>query len=104
ADAGLAICARNRPDKTLSIVSPEPIGSARTKIALPLGVLAPLRLNAEVTSLIHFSFSEPYGKTSSRAPRGTTFEVASFCAGRFLPPARVSAMLEATRTLAKDRA
>src|SRR5215468_8868455 len=81
ADAGLAICARNRPDKTLSIVSPEPIGSARTKIALPLGVLVPLRLNAEVTSLIHFSFSEPYGKTSSRAPRGTTFEVASFCAG-----------------------
>src|SRR5262249_10243871 len=58
ADAGLAMCACNRPDKMLSIVSPEPMGIARTKIGLPLEVFAPLRLNAAVTSLIHFSFSD----------------------------------------------
>src|SRR5215471_19555699 len=49
AEAGLAICACNRPERMLSIVSPEPIGSARTKICLPLGVFAPLRLKAPVT-------------------------------------------------------
>src|SRR5215475_3231509 len=59
AEAGLAMCASSRPDKMLSMVSPEPIGIARTKIGLPLGVFAPLRLNAAVTSLIHFSFSDP---------------------------------------------
>src|SRR5215470_15305504 len=59
AEAGLARCACRRPDRILSMVSPEPIGSARTKIGLPLCVFRPLRLKAAVTSLIHFSFSEP---------------------------------------------
>src|SRR5262249_18040441 len=72
AEAGLAIWACSRPDRMLSIVSPEPIGKARTKIPLPLDVFVPLRLKEAVTSLIHFSFSEPYGKTNSRAPRGAT--------------------------------
>src|SRR5215470_455337 len=58
-DAGLTIWACILPERMLSIDSPEPIGKARTKIALPLAVLTPLRLNAAVASLIHFSFSEP---------------------------------------------
>src|SRR4029077_13804350 len=44
-DAGLARCACRRPERILSMVSPEPIGSARTKMVLPLCVLALLRLN-----------------------------------------------------------
>src|SRR5215831_11742123 len=70
AEAGLARWACIRPERILSIDSPEPMGRARTKIVFPLCVFARLRLNAAVTSLIHFSFSEPYGKTSSSAPRG----------------------------------
>src|SRR5215470_2723303 len=48
AEAGLARCALSRPDKMLSMVSPEPMGIARTKIGFPLGVFWPLRLNAAV--------------------------------------------------------
>src|SRR5215469_10009395 len=47
-DAGLTICACILPERMLSMDSPEPIGRARTKIALPLEVLIPLRLNAAV--------------------------------------------------------
>src|SRR5215813_294961 len=72
-DAGLTRCACILPERMLSMDSPEPIGKGRTNIGLPLEVFAPLRLNAAVASLIHFSFSEPYGKMSSKDPRGATF-------------------------------
>src|SRR5271165_4099370 len=75
ADAGLAKCAWSCPERILSTVSPEPMGMARTKMVFPFGVLVLLRLNAAVTSAIHFSFSEPYGNTSSSAPRGAEFDV-----------------------------
>src|SRR5215475_13448506 len=58
-EAGLTRCACILPERMLSMDSPEPIGKARTKIAFPLEVFVPLRLNATVASLIHFSFSEP---------------------------------------------
>src|SRR5215470_5578264 len=54
AEAGLARCACSRPDRILSINSPEPIGTVRTKIVRPLRVFAPERLNVAVTSLIQF--------------------------------------------------
>src|SRR5215475_6906049 len=58
-EAGLTRWACILPERILSMDSPEPIGRARTKIGLPPEVFAPLWLNAAVTSLIHFSFSEP---------------------------------------------
>jgi hypothetical protein len=45
-----------------------------------------LRLNASVTSLIHFSFSEPYGKTSSRDPRGAAVGASAGEGACFLQP------------------
>src|SRR5215468_5921035 len=72
AEAGLTRCACILPERMLSMDSPEPIGRVRTKIPLPPDVFTPLRLNAAVASLIHFSFSEPYGKMSSKDPRGAT--------------------------------
>ena len=38
---------------------PEPLGMAVTRMTFPSAVLAPDALKVSVTSLIHFSFSEP---------------------------------------------
>src|SRR5262252_925674 len=45
AEAGLARCAWRRPERILSMVSPEPMGRARTKIGFPLCVFVRLLLN-----------------------------------------------------------
>jgi len=86
AEAGLARCACSWPERMFSMVSPEPMGMARTKMGFPLFVFALLRLNSLVISVIHFSFSEPYGNTSSREPCGAD-ATASFSFGvSFLQP------------------
>src|SRR5215470_2265385 len=71
ADAGLAIWVLRVPLRISSIHSPDPMGMARTTICLPVLVFTPCRLKAAVTSVIHFSFSEPYVKTSSRELDGS---------------------------------
>src|SRR5215469_3878298 len=89
AEAGLARCACSRPGRMLSIVSPGPMGMARTKMGFPLFVFALLRLNSLVTPVIHFSFSEPYGNTSSREPCGADATGSfSFGASFLQPPGR----------------
>lgn len=60
------------------MVSPEPMGMARTKIRWPPAVLAFDWLKDSVTSLIHCSFSDPYGKTNSREPLGASEVAAGF--------------------------
>src|SRR5882724_5576421 len=65
AEAGLVMCVFLLPERISSMHSPETMGIAVTTICLPLPVFLALRLNASVTSCIHFSFSEPYVKTSS---------------------------------------
>ena len=57
---------------------------AFTKMGLPRLVLTLRRLNSSVTSVIHFSFSDPYGNSNSSAPVGAeaTF---SFCGMLFFP-------------------
>src|SRR5260370_2347342 len=57
--AGLTISAMRFPEITSSINSPDPMGKACTKIRLPPLVRWSSRLNLSVTSVIHFSFSEP---------------------------------------------
>src|SRR5215469_11746053 len=63
-EAGLMTSGWRRPSITSSIASPEPIGIACTKIGLLLLVRWLSRLKLSVTSLIHFSFSEPYVNVS----------------------------------------
>src|SRR5215471_10812954 len=59
ADAGLVMWVLRVPARISSRHSPDPMGIAVTTICLPLLVLRRLRLKESVTSLIHFSFSEP---------------------------------------------
>src|SRR5271165_752621 len=82
-DAGLIMSGWFRPSRTSSIASPEPIGTARTKICLPPLVLWPARLKSLVTSVIHFSFSDPYVKTSSSALSGRATAPPSGCCAVF---------------------
>src|SRR5215831_15576995 len=63
-EAGLMRSGWRRPSITSSMASPEPIGIACTKIGLLLLVRWFSRLKLSVTSLIHFSFSEPYVNVS----------------------------------------